>query len=101
MDGQDGFARYPVITTFDVPGDFEATRAAERWLAERDYSVGHAQRGAPRGILHGDFDIQKWRNLRRHEREALDGLVLGDTRNGPVIVRLTALPSLTTETEGA
>jgi len=76
--------------TFDQAGDFKASAAAEAWCAERGISVGHAQRGDPRGLLYGDFDIQKWRNLRPSERRVLDGQMTGDMRNGPVYVRIKA-----------
>jgi hypothetical protein len=46
------------------------------------------QRGAPRGILRGDAVIAKWRNLSHAERVALDGLMTGDMRHGPVTVTL-------------
>jgi hypothetical protein len=80
----------PII--FDQPGDFVACRAAERWCAENGYSVGRMERGAPRGLLRGDYDIQKWRNLRKAERDALAGTMSGDMRNGPVVVTLWAQP---------
>lgn len=64
--------------------DFEATGRAEQWLGERGFSVGRPQHGAPRGILFGDFDIQKWRNLDPVGRLGLHGLLTGDGRHGPV-----------------
>lgn len=67
--------------------DFGDVRSAERWLAENGYSVGHGQRGCPRGILIGDFDIQKWRNLSKRDIADLDGQMTGG-RGGPVEVRL-------------
>ena len=73
---------------FRHEGNFAAYRAAEAWLTERGYSIGHMQRGAPCGLLHGDYDIQKWRNLSNAERAALDGTLSGDFRNGPVTIRL-------------
>jgi hypothetical protein len=73
---------------FDKPGDFAACREAEAWLAARGFSVGRKQRGDPRGILFGNYDIQKWRNLNTTEMSALHGLMTGNMRNGPVMVRL-------------
>lgn len=73
---------------FPQDGLWEAANAAEAWLVRGGYSVGRGQRGAPRGILRGDFDIQKWRNLRPHERKALDGVMTGDGRHGPIVVTL-------------
>ncbi|EKN01089.1 hypothetical protein MXAZACID_02249 [Acidocella sp. MX-AZ02] len=43
------------------------------WCIYHGMSVGRLQRDEPRGILFGDFDIQKWRNLRPAERAALHG----------------------------
>lgn len=59
-------------------GDFVAVRRAERLLEEHGFSVGHMQRGSSRGILFGDYDIQKWRNLNEAERAALHGILAGD-----------------------
>lgn len=53
---------------------------AERALEDAGFSLGRMQRDAPRGILFGDFDIQKWRNLSARDRAALDGHLC---RHGP------------------
>lgn len=77
-----------ITETFTQAGDFEASRAAEAWCAERGISVGHAERGSPRGLLYGEFDIAKWRNLSTRERCELHGQITGDMRNGPVTVEI-------------
>lgn len=59
---------------------FVNERAAELYLTSRGFSVGRLQRDEPRGILLGDYDIQKWRNLNRGHRAALHG-VLQRTRS--------------------
>ncbi|WP_206078656.1 hypothetical protein [Allomesorhizobium camelthorni] len=46
------------------------------------------QRGAPRGILFGLYDIAKWKNLSSADRRALHGVMTGDMRNGPVSVEI-------------
>jgi hypothetical protein len=69
-------------------GDFAACHAAEIWLSKHGFSVGRMQGKHPRGVLFGEYDIQKWRNLRSHERASLHATLLGDMRNGPVTVRL-------------
>jgi hypothetical protein len=79
-------------TTFSNVGEFKAMQAAEDWCAEQGISVGPCQRGDPRGLLRGDFYVAKWRNLSEDERAALDGLMTGDMRNGPVIVGLWVKP---------
>lgn len=73
--------------TFTNPGDFDAMYAAEAWLKERGFSVGRGQAGSPRGILYGDFNIQKWKNLRPSDIAALHGQMVGG-RGGPVTVTL-------------
>lgn len=68
---------------------FSATRQAEAWLTAAGYSYGRMQGHDPRGILKGrEWDIQKWRNLGPKERSALDGMMTGDPRNGPVFVTI-------------
>lgn len=81
--------REPVILQFWHTGDFEAVRAAEKYLSDRGFSLGRTQRGSPRGILLGDYDIQKWRNLRPREREMLHGHMTGG-REGPVLITIFA-----------
>jgi hypothetical protein len=73
--------------TFTQAGDFEAVNAAERWCAEHGISVGHMQGPQPRGLLFGEFEVAKWRNLNVLERAALHGTMSG-SRRGPVTVVL-------------
>lgn len=49
--------------------------AAEQALLNAGFSIGRKQRGAPRGVLFGQYDIQKWRNLGLSHRQSLDGIV--------------------------
>ncbi|MGB3644602.1 MAG: hypothetical protein WBA15_08995 [Mesorhizobium sp.] len=74
--------------TFSDPGDFVAESRAVAQLEECGFSVGRRQRGAPRGILFGCYDIQKWRNLNEGHRAALHGIMTGDMRHGPVVVEI-------------
>ncbi len=71
---------------FKDAGDFAAVRAAEDWCAKYGLAVGAMERGKPRGILFGDYDIAKWHNLRQADKDALHGTMTGDMRNGPVLV---------------
>ena len=73
---------------FDKTGDFEAFCEAENYLKKNGYSWGSMQCDDPIGIMKGDFNISKWRNLSTNERNALDGIITGDTRNGPVTVEI-------------
>ena len=59
-------------------GDFAAVRRAEQLLQAHGFSVGVTQRGSSRGIMFGDYIIQKWRNLNVAERAALHGILDGD-----------------------
>jgi hypothetical protein len=74
--------------TFNNAGTFAANYAAEDFARSCGFSVGSMQRGAPRGILYGDYLISKWRNMSRKEILALHGVMEGDFREGPVTIRL-------------
>jgi len=41
-----------------------------------DYSIGSLQGYSPRGIMFGDFHIEKWRNLSKSDKENLDGILI-------------------------
>lgn len=56
--------------------DFATMREAEDYLKARGFSVGRMQGPAPRGILFGNVDIQKWRNLDSADRAALHGWII-------------------------
>lgn len=77
-----------MIKVFNEVGTFQANYAAEAWCEKHGISVGRSQGMEPRGLLFGDFDIAKWRNLNAVERSALHGTMTGDGRNGPVTVTL-------------
>lgn len=78
---------------FADEGDFEAVHAAEAFLSSAGFSVGRMERGSPRGVMFGDYDIQKWRNLDAQDRAELHGEMLaptGSSRNGPIKVVIRA-----------
>lgn len=77
-----------IVHFADPVNDFGAMHKAMDWCREHGISVGRMQAGAPRGLLYGDFDIQKWRNLRPVDIAALDGRMVGDMRHGPVTIRV-------------
>jgi hypothetical protein len=83
MDRQVKFTK-----VFEDPKDFAAYREAEKWLISKGFSVGRMQRSDPVGVKLGDYDIQKWGNLRQSDKETLDGTITGDKRHGPVTVQL-------------
>ncbi|PTQ70387.1 hypothetical protein [Pseudomonas sp. GV071] len=78
--------------TFSDQGDFEAWRAAQRWLMENGYSYGSTCVMHPVAVLKGEWCIAKWRNLTRKEIDELDGKVSGNFREGPVTVYLKVAP---------
>jgi hypothetical protein len=73
---------------FNRPGDFAAYHDARQAMAAGGFSIGRLQSGSPIGLLLGNFDIQKWGNLSASERAALDGVIVGDARNGPVTAEI-------------
>lgn len=78
--------------TFTGQVPFEAMNACRDWLEARGYSSGSTCVMHPTGVLKGDFEIAKWRNLTRKEIAALDGSITGNTRKGPVTLVLKAAP---------
>ena len=75
-------------------GAFTACSRAEDILNGAGFTVGSLQRGAPCGLMFGEYIISKWRNLSWAERDVLHGELRGDMRNGPVeIVLRTACPA--------
>ena len=83
-----------MTVSFDQLGNFNAYDAACAFLRANGFSVGRMEGPAPIGLLFGDFDIQKWRNLRPAERVALHGTLTGDKRNGPVTVKIKSAVEL-------
>lgn len=79
----------PDRVVFDQEGTFTALHECKRFLADRGFSFGSWQRGAPCAVMFGDYYISKWRNLSSDERRSLHGQFSGDGRNGPIILVLT------------
>jgi hypothetical protein len=80
-----------LVKTFNGTEDFEAMHAAEHFLQLAGFSVGSNQRGDPRGIMFGEYDIAKWRNLNVRERRELHGQMTSDhgtMRSGPIVVTI-------------
>jgi hypothetical protein len=73
---------------FNRPGDFVAISDAIKWCADRGVSCGSMQRDEPIGLIVGNFNISKWRNLSNRDRKELHGTITGDKRNGPVTVSI-------------
>lgn len=81
-----------IAKTFDQTGDFEAVHAACHWCEENGISVGRMQADSPRGLMYGDYNIQKWINLSEKDKNRLDGTMTGDMRNGPVTIEIKEPP---------
>lgn len=80
--------------TFKGTHEFEALFAAQKWCEANGYSYGRLERGAPIGLLRGDFEISKWRNMSAAERKALHGTISTANlsyREGPVVIRIKAM----------
>lgn len=67
---------------------FPTEAAAQTALKENGFSLGTSQRDDPRGIMHGDFCIMKWRNLDAKDKEDLHGAYVRKFRDGPVTITL-------------
>ena len=61
---------------FNADGDFGAYYAACEWLKQNGFSYGSMQRDDPMGIMRGDWDIAKWRNLSASDKNSPDGQML-------------------------
>lgn len=77
-----------MVKTFDEKGTFAAYNAAKKWLKENGYSYGSSCANAPTAIMKGDWCIAKWRNLTGDEIKQLDGKIVGEMREGPVVVHI-------------
>jgi hypothetical protein len=79
---------------------FPNQEAAVAWLKARGFSVGRMQAGSPRGVLFGDFEIMKWRNLRPADRATLHGMLLAGRDRGSR-ASVTLYPSAPAEAKAA
>lgn len=78
--------KLPNRKTFKSDQTFRAYHLAEAFCRERGYSVGRMCGDEPTGIKLGSYDIQKWRNLSFDDRKLMDGVLIGEFREGPVTV---------------
>lgn len=78
--------------------NFEALRAAEKWLEENGFSIAPLCGFYPVGVMKGEHCIAKWRNLTRAEIERLHGTMTSENfRNADVVVEIKDKYMLTTE----
>ena len=66
----------PPYPGFFMRRAFATDADAIAWLEPLGFSVGRQQAHAPRGVLFGDYDIQKWRNLRPDDVDDLHGTLV-------------------------
>lgn len=66
-----------MATTTQFPNidgeDHSGLRACQEWLTANGFSYGPLCRDQPVGVLKGDYQIAKWRNLNHYEQQLLDG----------------------------
>lgn len=80
------------LPRFDHSVDFNSELAFRAYTKACEFarslgmSVGSLQSSAPTALIRGDVLVAKWRDLSRDERAQLDGVIVGDKRNGPVTV---------------
>lgn len=80
------------LPRFDRSLQFESELAFGAYTKAREFarsigmSVGVMQAGNPTALVRGDVQVAKWRNLSSDERALIDGVIVGDKRNGPVTV---------------
>lgn len=73
---------------FTGPGTFEAYYNADEWLRENGYSFGSACGSfQPIAIKNGEYNLpQKWKNFSIAEKKSVDGVLIGNLREGPMTV---------------
>lgn len=89
MANRNEFANLP---HFDHSLDFNSELAFGAYTKACEFarsigmSVGALQASGPTALVRGDALVAKWRNLSSDERARIDGVIVGDKRNGPVTV---------------
>jgi hypothetical protein len=74
---------------FTKNGTFESYYAACHWLTENGYSYGSMCCPQPIGIMKGDYNIQKWKNLSNFQISQLHGVMTSsDWREGSVLIEI-------------
>jgi hypothetical protein len=70
---------------FSTKGTFNAYRDACSFLVQAGYQYGSTSVGDPMGFVKGIWDMPwKWRNMTPKERSLVDGVLIGDIREGPI-----------------
>lgn len=74
--------------TFNGGGTLDAWNMAQSWLNDNGYSYGPTDRYGIVAVYHDDSIVSKWHNLSSDDKKAVDGVVVGDFRGGPIKVVL-------------
>ena len=70
---------------FDDKGTFRAYYVACGWLKDNGYSYGSTCASLPLGFVKGEWNMPyKWKNMTVKQRKKVDGVVIGDLREGVV-----------------
>lgn len=80
---------------FEASGTFGALNEAQKFCSTLGIAVGSLCRDKPIGLLVGEADIDKWRNLTPEDVRQLDGVLIADDgnfRDGPVTLLLAVDP---------
>lgn len=67
---------------------FQSEEQAQKALEDVGFSLGALQRDDPRGVMFGDIEISKWRNLSQKEKDILHGVYQRAYRGGPVEITM-------------
>lgn len=77
------------ITFNENPNDFGNYHDACRFLYVNGYSSGSMCGNMPVAIKKGEYDLpQKWKNFTSYGKTQIDGVMIGDFRNGEVNIFL-------------
>jgi hypothetical protein len=63
---------------------FETIGKARSAATEYGCSYGSMCMDDPIALYKGDCDVSKWRHLSQQDKNEMDGVILGEKRNGPV-----------------
>jgi hypothetical protein len=70
---------------FDDNGTFEAYRAACSYLSDNGFNYGSTCAMMPMGFMKREWDCPwKWENMTAKQRNNVDGVMIGEMREGPV-----------------
>lgn len=84
--------------TFHKQGTFESMYAAQAWLTERGYNYGSTCATMPVAITIRPYELPwKWKNFTKEDEKSIDGVMIGDMRDGPVTIHLFNVLQFTAE----